>query len=84
MEFTSSLHGLTNKQLLLALSSGQVISLDRSWIDPTRVPEPSAEDREEGVMPYKTDLPFNTLDILTRSNSGTSVTLFHSIFFSKL
>jgi hypothetical protein len=66
---TQSGHGLTNKQLLLALASGQLLGIDRSWLDPRRVLEPTAEEREEGVVPYKVELPFNTLDVLSRARA---------------
>lgn len=66
---TQSGHGLTNKQLLLSLASGQLLGIDRSWLDPRRVLEPTAEEREEGVVPYKVELPFNTLDVLSRARA---------------
>ncbi len=66
---TQSGHGLTNKQLLLSLASGQLLGIDRSWLDPRRVLDPTAEEREEGVVPYKVELPFNTLDVLSRARA---------------
>ena len=62
---TSTNLGITNKQILFGLSSGKILALDRNWLDPTRVPQPREEDKEEGMIPYRADLPHLGTDMIT-------------------
>ncbi|CAI5483835.1 unnamed protein product [Closterium sp. Yama58-4] len=54
---TSTLAGITNKHVLFGTALDQVLALDRRFLDPRRVPEPSQQDKEAGIMPYSDSLP---------------------------
>ncbi|CAI5492903.1 unnamed protein product [Closterium sp. Naga37s-1] len=54
---TSTLAGITNKHVLFGTALDQVLALDRRFLDPRRVPEPSQQDKEAGIMPYSESLP---------------------------
>jgi hypothetical protein len=69
LAMTTTTHGLTNKQILLGLTSGQVLGMDRALFDPKRHPNPTPEEREEGIIPYKPELPFATNDMLTHTGA---------------
>lgn len=50
---TLSRHGLTNKNILLTMESGEVYNLDFRLLHPRRpVSEPTAAEKEEGLMRY--------------------------------
>ncbi|XP_072949893.1 ER membrane protein complex subunit 1 isoform X2 [Epargyreus clarus] len=48
---------LTDKHLLLALTSGVIMELPWALLEPRRAAAPSAEQREEGLLPYAPELP---------------------------
>lgn len=55
---TTTLRGITPKSFLFALSTDQVLGLDRRFLDPRRpTSKPTAEDMEEGLVPYAPVLP---------------------------
>ncbi|CAI5464271.1 unnamed protein product, partial [Closterium sp. Yama58-4] len=54
---TSTLAGITNKHVLFGTALDQILALDRRFLDPRRVPEPSQQDKEAGIMPYSDSLP---------------------------
>jgi len=55
---TQTVQGITPKFILAATSAGQLVQLDKRFLDPRRPIVPggpqkmSAEDREEGLVPY--------------------------------
>ena len=49
--------GVTNKHLLVALSSGGLLELPKAFLDPRRPVIATMEHREEGLIPYIPELP---------------------------
>ncbi|KJE95619.1 hypothetical protein CAOG_06052 [Capsaspora owczarzaki ATCC 30864] len=65
MAVTTTVGGITNKQILAALPAGWIFALDKFLLDPRRpVGTPSEEDKEEGLIPYMAELPFMTTSII--------------------
>lgn len=54
---TVSEKGITNKHILIAISSGGLLELPKAFLDPRRPITPTAEHREEGLIPYMPELP---------------------------
>lgn len=54
---TVSEKGITNKHILIAISSGGVLELPKAFLDPRRPITPTPEHREEGLIPYMPELP---------------------------
>jgi len=58
--------GIANKNILLSLSSGQVLALDTRLISPRRpMTEPSVPEREEGLSQYNPFVQLNPFASLT-------------------
>ena len=57
MTATYSQKGVTAHQILMGTATDQVVALDKRFLDPRRPTKPSAEDREEGLIPYAEVLP---------------------------
>lgn len=67
---TLSRHGLTNKNILLTLESGEVYSLDFRILHPRRpISDPTASEKEEGLMRYGPIFPFLPQMTLTMENN---------------
>jgi hypothetical protein len=67
---TLSRHGLTNKNILLTFESGEVYSLDFRILHPRRpISDPTASEREEGLMRYGPIFPFLPQMTLTMENN---------------
>lgn len=49
--------GITNKHIILALPNGGLLELPKAFIDARRPLHPTAEHREEGLIPYLPELP---------------------------
>jgi ER membrane protein complex subunit 1 len=59
---------ITNKHLLFALWSGQILTMDRRMVSPRRPDrEPTIEEKKEGLVPYHPQLPLVHRSILTYS-----------------
>ena len=67
MKVTQTRYGVTLRNVLMALGSDQVYSLDKRFADP-RAPvntQLTMEDREEGVIPYQAVIPVPPNRLLT-------------------
>ena len=67
MKVTQTRYGVTLRNVLMALGSDQVYSLDKRFADP-RAPvnvQPTMEEREEGVIPYQAVIPVPPNRLLT-------------------
>jgi len=66
MEVTTTTRGITEKELLLGLNSGQLLSMPKRFVDPRRpVQPPTPADLAEGLIPYERELPCDPLNILS-------------------
>ncbi|XP_049871147.1 ER membrane protein complex subunit 1 [Pectinophora gossypiella] len=54
---TRTERSLTDKHVLLALSTGAIIELPWAYLEPRRPVTPTPEQREEGLIPYAPELP---------------------------
>ena len=51
--------GIAGKMILMGLTSGQVVGMDRRMLDPRRpIASPKMEEKMEGLMQYNSVLPF--------------------------
>ena len=63
---TTSVRGISNKNILLALAPGQVYSVDLRQIHPRRpFNEPSKPEKEEGLVMYNPLLQLGPLQVIT-------------------
>jgi len=64
---TVSLNGITSRDLILSLASGQVVALDVKWINPRRpqTTNPTQAEKDEGLVPYKPSLLFSPHSFLS-------------------
>ncbi|CAM9409723.1 unnamed protein product [Laminaria digitata] len=59
-------HGITSKNILVATALGQVVSLDRRFLDPRRPQEePSKAEKEEKLLQYQPFLPVVPTQVLS-------------------
>ena len=74
---TQSQRGITNKAVLIATETGNIVSLPRIFLDPRRklIPEPT--DREEGIMPYEPELKLPSNFNINYNMSMEAVSEFH-------
>lgn len=76
MQQTFTTHDLTNKMLLLALSTGQVLACDLRWVDPRRpLTPPTAAEKEEGLSQYSPYLFVAPLSVVTFNETIPKVSL---------
>ncbi|KAJ0177967.1 hypothetical protein K1T71_006840 [Dendrolimus kikuchii] len=54
---TDTERSLTDKHVLLALSTGAIVEMPWLYLEPRRPVTPSPEQREEGLVPYAPELP---------------------------
>ncbi|KAG8376639.1 hypothetical protein BUALT_Bualt09G0084400 [Buddleja alternifolia] len=54
---TSTAKGITSKQILLGTIGDQVLALDKRFLDPRRTLNPTAAEKEEGIIPLTDSLP---------------------------
>jgi len=74
MDRTRTHRGITNKDVLLALGNGQVISLDVRGVDPRRpMTPPSLAEKEEGLHQYTPYLSIDPHDFITLNSSIKSI-----------
>ncbi|KAG8363859.1 hypothetical protein BUALT_Bualt19G0066400 [Buddleja alternifolia] len=57
MAVTSTVKGITSKQILLGTIGDQVLALDKRFLDPRRTLNPTATEKEEGIIPLIDSLP---------------------------
>ncbi|XP_014675376.1 PREDICTED: ER membrane protein complex subunit 1-like [Priapulus caudatus] len=56
MTTTITEKGITNRHILLALADGGILDLPKALLDPRRPNTPTAEHREEGLIPYMPEI----------------------------
>lgn len=67
---TATLHGITNKNLLVGVTSGQVFAVDTRQLDPRRHPGPATPaDKEEGLMPLNPLVYLNLVDSISHNTT---------------
>ncbi|KAK1367756.1 ER membrane protein complex subunit 1 [Heracleum sosnowskyi] len=54
---TSTAKGITSRQLLVGTIGDQVLALDKRFLDPRRSINPTAAEKEEGIIPLTDSLP---------------------------
>lgn len=69
MADTVTERGMTNKHLLIALPSGGILELPKTFLDPRRPITPLPEHREEGLIPYIPELPIMSEGIINYNQS---------------
>ncbi|KAL5013663.1 hypothetical protein ScPMuIL_007933 [Solemya velum] len=70
--------GITNKNLIIALKLGGILSLPKALLDPRRPVMPTPETMEEGTIPYIPEIPVNTEAILNYNQSLYAVRHIHT------
>eukprot|EP00003_Mantamonas_plastica_P028367 TRINITY_DN6400_c0_g1_i1.p1 TRINITY_DN6400_c0_g1~~TRINITY_DN6400_c0_g1_i1.p1 ORF type:complete len:201 (-),score=61.09 TRINITY_DN6400_c0_g1_i1:6-608(-) len=67
--------GITTKNLLIGLTSGQVLRLDKRILDPSRPlgTQMSQQEKEAGVMPYFSTIGVNPKFVITHTNNIKNV-----------
>ncbi|CAL1277468.1 unnamed protein product [Larinioides sclopetarius] len=73
MADTVTERGMTNKHLLMALPSGGILELPKTFLDPRRPITPLPEHREEGLIPYIPELPIMSEGIINYNQSVSRV-----------
>ncbi|EGG14062.1 hypothetical protein DFA_11825 [Cavenderia fasciculata] len=71
LQLSLSTKGITSKAVLVGLANGQIMPIEKKWID-SRRPYPSEAtpyDQEEGLIPYHSLLNFPPYMYLTLNNS---------------
>ncbi|XP_035220797.1 ER membrane protein complex subunit 1-like [Stegodyphus dumicola] len=69
MADTVTERGMTSKHLLIALPSGGILELPKTFLDPRRPINPLPEHREEGLIPYIPELPIMSEGIVNYNQS---------------
>lgn len=75
MAVTTSKQGITSRDLVVALASGEITTVSRRLLDPRR-PHPEnvgAEDKEEGLIPYEAILPLEPKAVLSHTRTVLGV-----------
>ncbi|XP_045520266.1 ER membrane protein complex subunit 1 isoform X1 [Pieris brassicae] len=57
LAFTTTERAITDTHILLALSTGKILELPWSFVEPRRPLSPTGEHREEGLIPYAPEVP---------------------------
>ncbi|TPX70016.1 hypothetical protein SpCBS45565_g01990 [Spizellomyces sp. 'palustris'] len=64
MALTATGAGITTKEVLLGLAEGHLYGVNKRLLDPRRpVGAPTADEKEEGVLPYRATLDFNPKEV---------------------
>lgn len=61
---TTTLRGMTNRHVIVALSSGSLLEIPKIFLDPRRPINMLMEHREEGLIPYMPELPIPSDSII--------------------
>lgn len=65
MGVTTTLAGITTRQLLLGISGDQILGINHGFLHPRRPVNPTSEDNEEGLIPYHASLQLNPKDVIS-------------------
>ncbi|KAI9010661.1 hypothetical protein DFJ74DRAFT_314965 [Hyaloraphidium curvatum] len=64
LSITTTRSGITTREALVVTPAGQLLGISRRFLDPRRPTAAlSADDKEEGLIPYQAALPFNPRDV---------------------
>lgn len=61
---TVTLRGMTNRHIIVALPTGSLLEIPKIFLDPRRPINMLMEHREEGLIPYKPELPIPNESII--------------------
>ncbi|GFS44909.1 catalytics [Actinidia rufa] len=67
---TSTAKGITSKQLLIGTIGDQVLALDKRFLDPHRMVNPTQVEKEEGIIPLTDSLPIMPQSYVTHILEG--------------
>lgn len=70
--------GMTSKHLLIALPTGGILELPKTFLDPRRPINPLPEHREEGLIPYIPELPIMAEGIINYNQSVMHINGIHT------
>lgn len=73
MTVTLTERGITHRNLLIGLQSGNILSLAKNFLDPRRTFNPTQEDREEGLFPYMPEITLNPLAFVNYNQTGMKI-----------
>ncbi|KAJ3306854.1 hypothetical protein HDV03_003891 [Kappamyces sp. JEL0829] len=77
---TSTLAGVTSKEILLGYQSGMVQGVSRRLLDPRRTTLPvTADDKEEGLLPYHPYLAIHAKDVASHGYSVFGIRTIQSL-----
>ena len=65
--------GLTNRMVVFAMPQGALMQMPKAFLDPRRPMTPTAEHREEGLIPYMPELPIATDNIVNYNRTALGV-----------
>ncbi|KAL6042459.1 DUF1620 superfamily [Balamuthia mandrillaris] len=71
MAVTQTTRGITNKYIILGLSSDRLLTLDKRFLNYRRKMKEdiTAEEKSDGVIPYSPNLPYRTVDIINYNHT---------------
>jgi hypothetical protein len=71
MATTNTARGLTQKQIMVGMSSDRLLGIDKRFVDFRRKPKEllTDDDTNEGVIPYMPELLYRASDILNQNNT---------------
>ncbi|XP_073989835.1 ER membrane protein complex subunit 1 isoform X2 [Rhodnius prolixus] len=78
MKETITEKGITSKHVLVGLSTGSVMEVPWAVLDPRRSINPTAEMRDEGVLPYMPELVLPLESIITYNHTLASIKDIHT------
>eukprot|EP01132_Coremiostelium_polycephalum_P006178 gene6178-7692_t len=78
--------GITSKNILIGLITGQVVPIDKKWIDSRRTypNEATPNDQEEGIIPYHSKINFPYYMFITQNTSVPFIRSMESKGFTDL
>jgi len=77
---TSTRLGMSSKNIIMALSTGQILSMDNRFLDPRRPQsKPTENDLMEGLIQYFPELPVIPMSIVSYYQDIPRVGLIHTI-----
>lgn len=70
---TTTLRGMTNRHIIVALPSGSLLEIPKIFLDPRRPTNMTPEHREEGLIPYMPELPIPSESMINYDKTLLSV-----------
>ncbi|XP_064611751.1 ER membrane protein complex subunit 1-like [Liolophura sinensis] len=78
MAATITEKGITNRNVLIALKSGGILSLPKAFLDPRRPVVPTPEHMEEGTFPYMPEIPSSFEAVVNYNRSVHNIRHIHT------